>query len=76
MPHLFDIGFLPTFVVDEPVRSAIADLPRVLARDGAAFFECDPPQVDAIATLLSSIGTTGVHQDLAGLDRVVSMHRG
>jgi release factor glutamine methyltransferase len=57
------------------VRRAIADLPRVLAGDGAAFFECDPPQVAAIAALLAAIGPTDVLKDLAGLDRVVRMRR-
>ena len=57
------------------VRRAIADLPRVLARDGSAFFECDPPQVAAIAALLAVLGPTDVIQDLAGLDRVVRMRR-
>jgi release factor glutamine methyltransferase len=57
------------------VRHAIADLPRVLAGDGAAFFECDPPQVAAIAGLLALLGPTEVIKDLAGLDRVVRMRR-
>jgi release factor glutamine methyltransferase len=57
------------------VRRAIADLPRVLAPDGAAFFECDPPQVDAIVALLSPLGPTDALRDLAGLDRVVQMRR-
>jgi len=58
------------------VRHAIADLARVLAPDGAAFFECDPPQVDEVAALLSALGPTGVIRDLAGLDRVVRVRRG
>lgn len=58
------------------VRRTIADLPRVLADDGAAFFECDPPQVPAIVALLSPLGATDVMADLAGLDRVVRMRRG
>ena len=57
------------------VRHAIADLPRVLVDDGAAFFECDPPQVNAIAALLGGLGPTDVIPDLAGLDRVVRMRR-
>jgi len=57
------------------VRHAIADLPRVLAPDGAAFFECDPPQVGAIAAWLRSVGGVDVLKDLAGLDRVVRMRR-
>ena len=58
------------------VRRAIADLPRVLAPDGAAFFECDPPQVAQIVTLLAPLGGVDVVRDLAGLDRVVRMRRG
>ena len=58
------------------VRHAIGDLARVLAPDGAAFFECDPPQVDEVAALLSALGPTGVIRDLAGLDRVVRVRRG
>ena len=57
------------------VRRAIADLPRVLASDGAAFFECDPPQVEAISALLASLGAVDVLRDLAGLDRVVRLRR-
>jgi release factor glutamine methyltransferase len=58
------------------IRRAIADLPRVLAPDGATFFECDPPQVPEVVRLLSPLGTTDVITDLAGLDRVVRMRRG
>lgn len=57
------------------VRRAIADLRRVLAPDGAAFFECDPPQVESIAALLAPLGSVDVVQDLAGLDRVVRVVR-
>jgi release factor glutamine methyltransferase len=57
------------------VRHAIADLPRVLAADGAAFFECDPPQVARIAALLASLGRLDTLKDLAGLDRVVRLRR-
>ncbi len=57
------------------VRRAIADLPRVLAPDGAAFFECDPPQVAAVSALLASLGTVDVLRDLAGLERVVRVVR-
>ena len=62
------------------VRRAIADLPRVLAPQGAAFFECDPPQAEPIAALLRPLGAVDVLKDLAGLDRVVrlrgsTMHR-
>jgi release factor glutamine methyltransferase len=58
------------------VRRAIADLARVLSSDGAAFFECDPPQVRAISELLEPLGQCDVLKDLAGLDRVVSVRRG
>ena len=57
------------------LRRAAADLPRVLAPDGAAFFECDPPQSGPIATLLAPLGTVDVLQDIAGLDRVVRLRR-
>ena len=57
------------------VRRAIADLPRVLAPDGAAFFECDPPQVAAVSVLLASMGTVDVLRDLAGLERIVRVVR-
>ena len=57
------------------VRRAIADLPRVLGPDGAAFFECDPPQVAAISALLAPLGSVDVLRDLAGFDRVVRLRR-
>lgn len=57
------------------VGAAIADLPRVLASDGAAFFECDPPQAEPIAALLRPLGAVDVLKDLAGLDRVVRLLR-
>ena len=49
------------------IRRAIADLPRVLAPGGSAYFECDPPQARARA------GEHGgaVLRDLAGSERVV-----
>ena len=59
----------------ELVRRAIADLPRVLAPGGAAFFECDPPQIAAVSDLLAPLGTVDVLRDLAGLERVVRMLR-
>jgi len=59
----------------ELIRRAAADLPRVLAAGGAAFFECDPPQVAATRRLLSAVGTTNVIRDLAGRDRVVATRR-
>ena len=57
------------------VRRAVADLPRVLAPDGAAFLECDPPQAAPIAALLAPLGSVDVLKDLAGLDRVVRLRR-
>lgn len=57
------------------VRRAIADLPRALAPDGAAFFECDPPQIAEIRALLEPLGRVIVLKDLAGLDRVVRLAR-
>lgn len=53
------------------IRRAIADLPRVLAPGGAAFFECDPPQVDALRALLGP--DTEVIRDLGGAERVVAL---
>jgi release factor glutamine methyltransferase len=54
------------------IRRCVADLPRVLSPSGAAFFECDPPQVAAVARLLTERGLrTTVVRDLAGSDRVV-----
>jgi len=57
------------------LRRAIADLPRVLAPGGAAFFECDPPQVAAVSELLAPLGAVDVLRDLAGLERVVRLRR-
>jgi len=51
------------------IRRAVADLPRVLAPGGAAFFECDPTQVDAIRALADR--PVRVLTDLAGRERVV-----
>jgi release factor glutamine methyltransferase len=59
------------------IRRAVAQLPGRLAAGGAAFFECDPPQVDTVAALLGSSlpATTRVLRDLAGLPRVVEGRR-
>ncbi|GAC1456953.1 MAG: peptide chain release factor N(5)-glutamine methyltransferase [Candidatus Limnocylindrales bacterium] len=57
------------------IRRAAADLPRVLRPQGAAFFECDPPQVAALLLLLAPIGPTSVLSDLTGADRVVAVRR-
>ena len=54
------------------IRRCVADLLRVLAPQGAALFECDPPQVAAVVQLFESAGlTTRVRHDLAGRERVV-----
>ncbi|HZP97625.1 MAG TPA: peptide chain release factor N(5)-glutamine methyltransferase [Candidatus Limnocylindria bacterium] len=54
------------------IRRCVADLPRVLAPGGAAFFECDPPQAGAISALLRERGLRPrVVRDLSGADRVV-----
>ncbi len=55
------------------IRHCVADLPRVLATHGAAFFECDPPQVVAVAALLERADLrTRVIRDLSGAERVVT----
>lgn len=51
------------------IRRAIADLPRVLAAGGAAFFECDSPQVAVLRTLADR--PVRILADLAGRERVV-----
>lgn len=54
------------------IRRCVADLSRVRAPGGVAFFECDPPQAAAIAAALAERGLrTSVVRDLAGSDRVV-----
>ncbi len=60
------------------VRRTVADLPRVLAARGAAFFEIDPPQAGEVARLLAAAvgGTVRVVADLAGDARVVVVERG
>lgn len=60
------------------VRRAIADLPRVLAPHGAAFFEIDPAQAGEVARTLTAVlgGAAVVLSDLAGDARVVVVERG
>lgn len=60
------------------IRRAVAQLPDRLAPGGAAFFECDPPQADTVATLLRDTlrATTRVIPDLSGAPRVVEGRRG
>src|SRR5258708_16971250 len=57
------------------IRRVVADLPRVLASDGAAFFECDPPQAAPIRALLAPLGNADVMKDLPGLERVGRLRR-
>jgi release factor glutamine methyltransferase len=57
------------------IRRAIRELPRVLAGDGAALFECDPPQAVTIVDLLRPLGAVRITNDLAGQPRVVSLSR-
>ena len=58
------------------IRRFVADLPRVLAPDGAVFVECDPPQAGAIVGLLGSAGLRGeVRRDLSGNARMVAGRR-
>lgn len=58
------------------IRRCIVDLSRVLAPDGAAFFECDPPQVVAVKGMLERVGLrTRTVSDLTGADRVVVADR-
>ena len=56
------------------IRRCVADLSRVLAPGGAAFFECDPPQARAVAALWA--GPSRVIRDGAGAERVVMLERG
>jgi release factor glutamine methyltransferase len=54
------------------IKRCIADLPRVLAPDGGAFFECDPPQIAAVIEMLDRLGLqTRPVRDLTGAERVV-----
>jgi release factor glutamine methyltransferase len=54
------------------IRRCVADLQRVLAPEGAALFECDPPQVDAVTEMLGRAGLrTRTVRDLSGAERVV-----
>jgi release factor glutamine methyltransferase len=55
------------------IRRCVADLRRVLATGGSAFFECDPPQTPVVAQLLEGAGLqTRMFRDLAGAERVVT----
>ncbi|MBI2774073.1 MAG: peptide chain release factor N(5)-glutamine methyltransferase [Chloroflexi bacterium] len=59
------------------IRRCVAQLPAKLERGGAAFFECDPPQVDPLSAMLSEAlgANTHVHLDLMGAPRVVGIIR-
>lgn len=58
-------------------RVIIADLPRVLAPGGAAFFEVGYDQHESVSALLKEAGfDVRLHRDLAGIDRVVEAERG
>jgi release factor glutamine methyltransferase len=60
------------------VRAAVADLPRILAADGAAGFEIDPSQAAATRALLQRVfpeAHTLVLCDLAGRERHVVVDR-
>ncbi len=57
------------------IERCVSDLPRVLSPGGAAFFECDPPQVAAIIAMLERIGLRPrTERDLSGADRVVAAY--
>ncbi|MDP9252735.1 MAG: peptide chain release factor N(5)-glutamine methyltransferase [Chloroflexota bacterium] len=57
------------------IERCVADLPRVLSPGGAAFFECDPPQVAAITAMLERIGLRPrTERDLSGADRMVAAY--
>jgi release factor glutamine methyltransferase len=58
------------------IRRCALDLTRVLAPGGAAFFECDPPQIAAVTGMLERSGLrTRTLRDLAGAERVVVAER-
>jgi release factor glutamine methyltransferase len=62
----------------ELVDALVADLPRVLAPDGAAGLELDPSQTERIARRLGALfpdARVRVLRDLAGLRRHVVMSR-
>jgi len=58
------------------IMRCIDDLPRVLAPDGVALFECDPPQMAAVTAMLEHARLrTRRLRDLAGADRVAVAER-
>lgn len=55
------------------IRRCVAQLPGKLARGGAIFLECDPPQAGPVEALLRAMGATSrVVADLSGAPRVVA----
>jgi release factor glutamine methyltransferase len=57
------------------IERCVADLPRVMSPGGAAFFECDPPQVAAITAMLERVGLRSrTERDLSGADRMVAAY--
>jgi len=57
------------------IERCVAGLPRVMSPGGAAFFECDPPQVAAITAMLERIGLRPrTERDLSGADRMVAAY--
>jgi release factor glutamine methyltransferase len=88
-PWVPDGTVLPEEVLNEPhvsffggpdgldfVRKIIADLPVWLAPKGIYAQECDPSQVDKVASLLAVVGLKEprIHTDKEGVPRVVSAH--
>jgi release factor glutamine methyltransferase len=60
------------------IRALIADLPRVLAPQGAVALEIDPSQAETIAELLQRVlpsASVTTHADLAGRARFVTAER-
>ncbi|MEA2531287.1 MAG: release factor glutamine methyltransferase [Thermomicrobiales bacterium] len=58
----------------DEVRRLLADLPRVLATDGAVALEIDPSQAETVRAQVRAAlpgARVDVHPDLAGWDRVV-----
>jgi release factor glutamine methyltransferase len=89
-PWVPDGTVLPEEVLNEPqvsffggpdgldlVRKIIAELPEWLAPQGVYAQECDPSQVEKVASLLVSKGLTSprFHADKEGVNRVVSARR-
>lgn len=61
------------------IRELLANLPRVLAPDGAAILELDPSQAETVASLARSIipdASVSIQPDLGGRARFVTIERG